>query len=188
MGGGIDAIVYAGIQVFPNFAKWVSGFAQIVFLSGHFGATLASIGDYLLAAVARFTDVPASQEELFEWCFWYTSPSIFGPILFFVLSWLIIGLAWALFVMGVSAVWDVLVSSPFPYMFGGAFTDNTAYEAMFGDQAYVEMEPQTTTDPQGITRRVFMPVRKPRGQASLIFSSLDTLYARLWNRVHAQYR
>jgi len=54
MAGGIDNIIWLGMHWFPNFGTWVSAFAQIVFLSGHFGSTLASIGDYLLAAVARF--------------------------------------------------------------------------------------------------------------------------------------
>jgi hypothetical protein len=193
LGGGIDDIIYLGILWFPEFANWVSGFAQIVFLSGHFGSTLASIGDYLTAAVDRFTDIPAGQQSLFSWCFGYTSPSMAGPILFFVLGWLIFGFLWSIFLLAISAVWEALVASPVFWVLPGA-TSQTMYEALgnnaqYEQQAYVEVEVQTVADDQGVARRIYVPIQRrlPTHQQSLLFASLDSLWARALAKIGRDY-
>ena len=201
LGGGIDSAIYLAIWLVPASSRWIKGFAQIVFLSGHFGSTLASVGDYIYAAADRFTDVPASQTQLFGWCFGFTLPSIAGVILFFILAWLVIGLLWTLFLLLVGALWDWVMASPFPYLFGSAFTDSSAYEAFLGggggaadttattasleDQAYVEMEPQNlNTSGQPIGRRiVFVPVRRRGIQSSLLFAPIDRMVAHASARI-----
>lgn len=187
LGGGIDAIIYLSIQWIPASSNWIKAFAQLVFFTGHFGSWLAMIGDYIYAAAVRFTDIPEAQEKIFRWCFGFTATSMAGVILFFVLAWLIIGLAWTLLVLLVGAIWDWAAASPFFHLFGGAFTDNTAYDAFLGssgssleEQAYVEMEPQ---GPAGIGQRVFVPVRRRGVRLSLLFAPVDRLYARAMHRL-----
>ena len=153
--------------------------------AGHFGSWLASIGDYIYAAAVRFTDIPSSQTQLYGWCFGLTATSMAGVILFFVLFWLVAGLAWTLLVLLFGAIWDWAAASPFFYLFGGAFTDSSAYESFLGsapieDQAYVEMEPQ---GPAGIGQRVFVPVRRRGMRASLLFGPVDRLFARAMARI-----
>jgi len=186
LGGGIDVVIYLLIKWFPITSNWIKAFAQLVFFTGHFGETLAMIGDYIYNAAVRFTDIPPAQEKLFQWCFVWTSPSIAGVILFFVLAWLIIGLAWTLLVLLVGAIWDWAAASPFFYLFGGAFTDASAYDSFLGspasieEQAYVEMEPQ---GPAGIGQRVFVPVRRRGIRQSLLFGPIDRMYARAMHRL-----
>jgi hypothetical protein len=200
LGGGIDTAIYLSIWLVPASSRWIKGFAQIVFLSGHFGSTLASIGDYIYAAADRFTDIPASQSQLFGWCFGLTLPSLAGVVLFFIIFWLVAALLWTLFNVLVGAVWEWIMSSPFPYIFGGAFTDRSAYDAFLGgegggtlsgtsdsleDQAYVEMEPQNlNTTGQPIGRRIFVPVRRRLGiRSSLLFDPIDRVIAQATARL-----
>jgi len=194
LGGGIDTAIYLAIWLVPASSQWIKGFAQIVFLTGHFGPVLAMIGDYIYAAADRFTDIPASSSSLYTWCFVWTLPSLAGVVLFFVLAWLVIGLAWTLFLVLIGSIWDWIQASPFPYMFGSAFTDNSSYEALLGggsgsgssasleDQAYVQLQPQdpmTATGTEPVGQRIFVPVLRRRPiQESLLFGPIDALYAR----------
>jgi hypothetical protein len=199
LGGGIDTFIYLCILVVPASARWIKGFAQIVFLTGHFGSFLASVGDYIYNSAERFTDIPASSSQLYTWCFFFTLPAMAGFILFFVLAWLVIGLAWTLFVLLIGALWDWVAASPFFYLFGSAFTDGSAYENFLGtssasleDQAYVELEPQsavTMTGNEPVGQRIFVPVRRRRvGMgASLLFGPIDRMYAQLKARL-AKYK
>ena len=191
MGGGIDNFIWLGMQWFPNFGTWVLAFAQIVFLSGHFGQTLADIGNYLVQAVNNFRPpLSPDQSDLFWWCFGLTSFSMAGPILFFVLAFLILGLAWALFVLGIVAVWGVVYASPFLWLFPGA-ASGSAYESLGGttpapddnDAPYVAVQSQITLD----GRRRYLPVQRHIGQRSVLFAALDELYTNIWNRLMHEY-
>jgi hypothetical protein len=190
LGGGIDDFIFLGIQWFPNFANWVSGFAQIVFLSGHFGETLAQIGDYLIAAVDRFTDIPADKQSLYWWCFGYTSLSMAGPLLFFIITWLTIAFLWSIFVLAIAAIWGALEASPFFWIIPGASASN-AYDSLGNNaqyqsdlDAYIQVEVQT--DPVG--RRMFVPVRHQQQATSLLFASFDKLWARAVSRIGYEHK
>ena len=189
LGGGIDTFIYLCIWLVPQSSRWIKGFAQIVFLTGHFGETLARVGDYIYASAARFTDIPASQSQLFGWCFGLTLPSIAGVILFFVFFWLIFGLLWTLALVLVGAIADWVQASPFPYMFGSAFADSSAYDALLGanpatieEQAYVELQPQDPTSMTGaepVGQRILVPVPRRRTLRSYVFfAPIDEMYAR----------
>jgi hypothetical protein len=193
LGGGIDTAIYLAIWLVPASSQWIKGFAQIVFLTGHFGPVLASIGDYIYASASRFTNIPASQSSLFTWCFVWTLPSLAGVVLFFVIAWLIIGLVYTLALILVGAIADWVMASPFPFMFGSAFTDNSSYDALLGpqgsleEQAYVELQPQdpaSMTGAEPIGQRIFVPVRRQRGlHQSLLFQPIHIFYARAMARI-----
>lgn len=201
MAGGFDDFIWLGMQWFPNFGTWVLAFAQIVFLTGHFGSWLAQIGDYLIAAVNRFTPPLSPQEsDLYWWCFGLTSMSMAGPILFFVLTFLILGLAWALFVLGITAIWGAIYASPFLWLFPGA-TTGTAYDALGGTTPptdadanadanaapYVAVQAALQYDNEGQARRVYLPTQRRVGQQSVLFASLDELYSSIWSRLRREY-
>jgi|WetSurMetagenome_2_1015567.scaffolds.fasta_scaffold00112_51 hypothetical protein len=195
LGGGIDAFIYLCIWVIPQSSSWIKAFAQLVFFTGHFGSTLASIGDYIYDAAVRFTDIPEANKQIFEWCFGLTAASMAGVLFFFVIFWLVAGLVWTLFLLLCSALWDWITAGPFLFLFGAAFKDDSAYDALLGsqssieEQAYVEMEPAAdATGVAGVGQRVFVPVRRRGIHQSLLFGPIDRFYAKAKARVNYYYR
>jgi len=145
------------------------------------------------------SNVTPPEEELFWWCFGLTSPSIAGPVLFFVLTWLILGLAWLLFTLAISAIWGVVVASPILWLFPG-LAQGSAYESLGGttdddggggggpdQQPYVAVTSEIQLDNRGIARRVYVPVQRRPMQQSLLFDSLDKLYASIWTRLRREW-